>query len=1024
MKRRSRKDIRFGVVVFPGSCDDHDVYHALSSVMGVPTTFVWHKEASLEGLDALVLPGGFSYGDYLRCGAMAKFSPVMKAVRRFAEEGGLVLGICNGFQILCEAGLLPGVLVRNRLLRFICEPSQPLRVEHDGSPLTRRMRPGAVIRLPFKHGEGCYFTDEATLASLETNGQILFRYATPDGKVDETANPNGSLLNIAGITNARGNVFGLMPHPEHAVEPLLGGTDGRLLFESMVDHLLAGEARAGAGVPPPAEAASPAETPGPAAVQADEPAPPDEPPVTAEAVERHGLSPEEHERILRILGREPNMTELGIFSVMWSEHCSYKSSRNHLRKLPTSGPRVLQGPGENAGVVDIGEGYAVAFKMESHNHPSFIEPYQGAATGVGGILRDVFTMGARPIASLDSLRFGSLDDAWQRHLVDGVVRGIGGYGNSFGCPTVGGETAFHPSYNGNILVNAFNLGLVRSDRIFRAAAAGVGNPVIYVGSRTGRDGIHGATMASEEFGEGDEQKRPTVQVGDPFAEKLLLEACLEVMKQDLVVSIQDMGAAGLTSSSIEMASRGDVGVEIDLSRVPLRETGMTPYEIMLSESQERMLLVAKRGREEEVAAIFRKWDLQVEVVGRVTDDGKLRLLQGGRVVGEIPVKPLAAEAPRYDRPVRRPDWQDRVQAFEPEEVAPPRDLGRTLIQLIGSPNLASKAWVYRQYDSLVRANTLQGPGGDAAVIRIKKTRKAIALTVECNNRFCFLDPRLGAALTVAEAARNLSCVGATPLAVTDCLNFGNPEKPEIMWQFAEAVEGMAEACRALDTPVVSGNVSFYNETRGTAIHPTPTVAMVGLLEDHSAFATPGWKEAGDQIALLGEPGNELGGSEYLAQVHGIERGRPPRLDWPREKAVQAACRAGIQEGLFRSAHDCAEGGLAVALAEACLWASGEGLGADVRLPEEGRPDGILFGESASRILVSFRAEDRSRVEAVAKRANAPLLPIGEVGGDRLRVNGWIDQPLSDLREAWTTGFSAALREKGGGGTLARGGGGG
>ncbi|MFQ5457596.1 MAG: phosphoribosylformylglycinamidine synthase subunit PurL, partial [Myxococcota bacterium] len=690
---------------------------------------------------------------------------------------------------------------------------------------------------------------------------------------------------------------------------------------------------------------------------------------------RHGLSPEEFERIGKILGRSPNFTELGIFSAMWSEHCSYKSSRVHLRKLPTSGERVLQGPGENAGIIDIGEGYGVAFKVESHNHPSFIEPYQGAATGVGGILRDVFTMGARPIASLDSLRFGTLRDPWQRHLLDGVVRGIGGYGNSFGCPTVGGETGFHPSYNGNVLVNAFNLGLVRTDRIFRAVAAGVDNPVMYVGSRTGRDGIHGATMASEEFGEGDEEKRPTVQVGDPFTEKLLLEACLEVMKEDLVVAIQDMGAAGLTSSSLEMASRGGVGVEIDLSRIPLREEGMTPYEIMLSESQERMLLVAKRGCEKEVEAIYRKWDLQVEVVGRVTGDGQLRLLQEGRTVAEIPAKPLADEAPLYERPVARPPWQDEVARLDLDRVEAPADPGRTLLRLMGSPNLCSKAWVFRQYDSLVRANTLQGPGGDAALVRIKKTGKAVALSADCNSRFCFLDPRRGAALAVAEAARNVSCTGATPLGVTNCLNFGNPEKPEIMWQFAEAVEGMAEACRTLGTPVVSGNVSFYNETRGTAIHPTPTIVMVGLLENDEAFATPAWKESGDLIALLGEPGAELGGSEYLAQIHDLERGEPPALDWAREKAVQAACRAGIAQGIFRSAHDCAEGGLAVALAEGSL-AAGENLGAGVRLPAGDRADAVLFGESASRILVSFRPADFASAERIARDAGAPLSVLG------------------------------------------------
>ncbi|OGP86838.1 MAG: phosphoribosylformylglycinamidine synthase II [Deltaproteobacteria bacterium RBG_13_65_10] len=740
-------------------------------------------------------------------------------------------------------------------------------------------------------------------------------------------------------------------------------------------------------------------------------------PVTPEVVAQHGLTPEEYARVLRILGRAPNLVELGIFSVMWSEHCSYKSSRVHLRKFPTKGPRVLQGPGENAGVVDIGEGFAVIFKMESHNHPSFIEPYQGAATGVGGILRDVFTMGARPIASLDALRFGTLDDSRQRHLVDGVVSGIGGDGNSFGCPTVGGETAFHPCYQGNILVNAFNLGLVKTNRIFRAVASGVGNPVIYVGSRTGRDGIHGATMASEEFGEGSEEKRPTVQVGDPFTEKLLLEACLEAMKGDLLVGIQDMGAAGLTSSSLEMASRGGAGVEIDLSKVPLREVGMTPYEIMLSESQERMLLVVKKGREEEVKAIFRKWDLQVEVVGCVSDDGMLRLLHEGRVVGEIPVKPLVEEAPVYERAMCRPQWQDEVQVLDLARVPAPGDLGRVLLDLLGSPGLASKAWVWRQYDSLVRSNTLVGPGGDAAVIRVKTTRKALALSVDCNHRFCYLDPRRGAALAVAEAARNLSCVGALALAITDCLNFGNPEKPEIMWQFAECVEGISEACRALEIPVVSGNVSFYNETRGRAIYPTPMIAMVGLIEDATAFATPAWREAGDLVALLGRLGEELGGSEYLAQVHGLEQGKPPELDWTLERAVQAACRAGIARRIFRSAHDCAEGGLAVALAEACFGE--EALrGAEITLPAVARPDAALFGESASRIIVSFRPEDLSLAEEVAREMGAPLSAIGRVGGERLRVNGWVDLPVAQLHAMWAGGLRRALREEAPGASLA------
>ncbi|GAC1600042.1 MAG: phosphoribosylformylglycinamidine synthase subunit PurL [Myxococcales bacterium] len=686
-----------------------------------------------------------------------------------------------------------------------------------------------------------------------------------------------------------------------------------------------------------------------------------EQPITPEVVAQHGLSPSEYARIQKTLARDPNLVELGIFSAMWSEHCSYKSSRRFLKHLPTKGPRVLQGPGENAGVVDVGGGLAVAFKMESHNHPSYIEPYQGAATGVGGILRDVFTMGARPIASLNSLRFGDPKHPKTASLLEGVVAGIAGYGNCIGVPTVGGEVAFDPSYNGNCLVNAFTLGVLKADRIFRGTASGVGNPVIYIGARTGRDGIHGATMASAEFDEESESKRPTVQVGDPFLEKLLLEACLELFKTDALVGIQDMGAAGLTSSSVEMASRAGSGLAMDIEAVPRRETGMSPYEVMLSESQERMLLVAKKGREKEVIAICDKWDLSHAVIGRVTDSGRLVIKSGSATVVDLPIAPLTDDAPSYDRPRKRPEWQDALQAFALDKYAEPKGprLLAAFKAVLGSPTIASKEWVYRQYDHMVRIGTTVRPGdGEAAVVRFTGQREGgVALSVDCNSRWCYLEPRLGAAHAVAEAARNVSCVGGEPLAITDCLNFGNPERPEIMWQFEQACLGIADACNALGTPVVSGNVSLYNETEGKGIFPTPTIGLVGLIDDCGKVARSGFSAAGERVALLGDLGpGHLGGSEYLKTVHGAVQGMPPPLDLAREKAVQGCVRALVRAGLLGTAHDCSEGGLAVALAEACF---SKGLGADLSLDRAlaGHPvpraDALLFGEDASRIVIAY-----------------------------------------------------------------------
>lgn len=695
-----------------------------------------------------------------------------------------------------------------------------------------------------------------------------------------------------------------------------------------------------------------------------------------------GLSREEYERICELLGREPNYLETGMFAVLWSEHCAYKNSRPVLKLFPTTGPRVLQGPGENAGIVDIGDGQAVVFKIESHNHPSAIEPYQGAATGVGGIVRDVFAMGARPIALLNSLRFGNLDNPRVRYLFGGVVAGIAGYGNCLGIPTVGGEVYFHPCYTANPLVNAMCVGLVEHDQIKRGKAAGVGNPVMLVGARTGRDGIHGATFASVELSEESEQRRPAVQVGDPFMEKLLIEACLEVIRGGYLVGIQDLGAAGLTSACAETAGRAGTGVEIDVSLVPRREKGMTPYEVMLSESQERMLLIPERGKEEAVREIFRKWGLDAAVIGRVTDDGIFRVRDGGELVAEVPVRALTEQAPVYHRTPRVPEYYEARRSWPVETLPVPDDFNRVLGRLLESPTLASKEWVYRQYDHMVMINTVVRPGADAAVLRIKGTKKGIALTTDGNSRYCYLDPYRGGMIAVAEAARNLSCTGAEPLGVTDCLNFGNPEKPEIFWQFQEVVRGMSEACRALGIPVVSGNVSFYNETEGEAVYPTPVVGMVGLLPDVGKCCTLAFRDPGDLIVLLGEPAPHLGASEYLAVIHEQEAGPVPEIDLAREKAVQDCCRILVREGLVKSAHDCAEGGLAVALAECCM-AGGTGARAEIFL--QGRADACLFGEAQSRVIVTCTPRNLPAVEKAARDAGVPCQVLGEVGGGRLVI---------------------------------------
>ncbi len=715
---------------------------------------------------------------------------------------------------------------------------------------------------------------------------------------------------------------------------------------------------------------------------------------------QHGLTRDEYEKIKRALGRDPNLTELGLFSVMWSEHCSYKSSRIHLKTLPTEGPRVVQGPGENAGAVDIGDGLAAVFKIESHNHPSFIEPYQGAATGVGGILRDIFTMGARPIAVLNSLRFGPPEDARTRRLLGGVVRGIGGYGNAFGCPTVGGEVVFEPCYAQNPLVNAFCLGLVKTKDIFKGRADGVGNTVFYVGAKTGRDGIHGATMASAEFGEGSEERRPTVQVGDPFMEKVLLEACLEALKTGAVVGIQDMGAAGLTCSTSEMGARAGTGIEIDIQRVPLRETGMSAYEAMLSESQERMLLVAEKGREDEIVRVFEKWDLHAEAIGTVTAEKRLRVFDAGKLEADVPNEALTDEAPLYDRPWVEP--RNPLAAEDVMALPPPADLTRAWLELLASPSIASKRWIYRQYDSTVRSNTLVGPGSDAAVVRVKGTKKALAMKADGNGRYCFLDPFAGARLAVAEACRNVVASGALPLGATNCLNFGNPERPEVMGQLVMAIRGIGEACRALGVPITGGNVSLYNETDGAAIYPTPVIGVVGLIEDAARVLTAWFKEEGDLVFLLGETRADLGGSELLKVAHGRVAGRPPVLDLEAEKRLHAAVLDAAGAGLLLSAHDCADGGLAVALAECAFRGEEPGFGGHFDLPGSLRPDVLLFSESPSRMLVTTREE--ARLRAVAHRHGVPCARLGEVGGQKLVLQSGsrvlAEAPVARLHEAF------------------------
>ncbi len=749
------------------------------------------------------------------------------------------------------------------------------------------------------------------------------------------------------------------------------------------------------------------------------------PALSPETIRQHGLTPDEFEKIKQLLGgREPTLTELGIFSVMWSEHCSYKSSRVHLKRLPTRSKHVLQGPGENAGIIDIGDGWACAFKIESHNHPSFIEPFQGATTGVGGILRDIFTMGARPVAVMDSLRFGpitssknvSQPELHKNHsIMEGVVAGVASYGNCFGVPNLGGETKFEPCYSGNPLVNAFALGLVRKNEIFYARAAGEGNPVIYVGAKTGRDGIHGATMASEEFSEASEAKRPNVQVGDPFLEKLLLEACLEAMQTGAIVGIQDMGAAGLTCSTCEMGGRGGVGIEIELDRVPQRETGMTPYEIMLSESQERMLLVAQKGREDEVFRVFEKWGLDAVEVGKVTTGNILRVLEHGKVVAEIPNPALTDEAPLYKRPLAR--WEPPVDREKPEHIAfgTVADHTANLKRLLASPNICGKRWVWQQYDHMVQTNTVEAPGaGDAGVIRIKGSQRGLSMALDGNGRWCYLDPRLGAMHAVAEAARKVACSGATPIGATNCLNFGNPEKPHIMWQFSQTIDGITKACEELEIPITGGNVSFYNETLGEGIYPTPVLGVVGTLDDVHKAAKMHFSAAGRTIVLLraGEAGDitdaesEFGSSEYSKEILGAVWGYPPELDLESEAALQKAVIELIQQELLDSAHDCSEGGLAVALAEKCFP---KGVGAHVNLASGGlSPEFALFGEDASRILISCDPTHLARIQQVAQKHAITADVIGETTADKLEISIDGKTVISAIITELSDGYEGAL----------------
>ncbi len=924
-----------------------------------------------------------------------------------------------------EAHLLPGALLRNRGLRFV---SREIRIapERLDTPFTTAIGERRPLRMPVAHGEGCFYADDETLDALERDGQVLFRYVHEDGttaaETADRANPNGSLRAIAGVLNSAGNVAGLMPHPETASE-----ADPRIR-RWPPHHPWIRRCGGPSGGDRPTTRARGSMT---AVAEPHEPME-----ATPEPLHRRlGLTDEELEAIEdRLGGREPNDLELAMFSVMWSEHCSYKSSKPLLRTLPTAGEGVVAGPGENAGVISIGDGLAVAFKIESHNHPSAVEPYQGAATGVGGILRDIFTMGARPIAVLDALRFGDPSDPRTRHLVDGVVRGVGGYGNCVGVPTVGGELVFDPSYQGNPLVNVMAIGLLEERLLTLASAPGPGNLVVLFGSTTGRDGIGGASvLASATFTDDDPSKRPSVQVGDPFAEKLLIEASLELIEGGLVEGLQDLGAGGITCGTAETADRAGTGMRIELDAIPRREPGMEPFEVMISESQERMVAIVAPGRESAVRAVCGRWGLPVAVIGEVTADGDIVVGSGGRELARVPAKALTSDAivhhrlavpPARTRLAPAPGAQD-----EPVDRLPERgmDPGAVLRALIGSANLSSRAWVYEQYDSHVQANTVAGPGRGAAVLRIKGTTKALVATTDAQAGVGFVDPYLGAAMSVAEATRNVSITGARPLGVTNCLNFGDPTRPEAFWQLTEAVRGLGDACRALGLPVTGGNVSLYNESPTGAIAPTPEIGVVGLLDDVGLLVGPAFLADGDVIVLVGETTPGLAGSAYAALAGDDAEDRPPSLDLDRERRVQAFIREAIERGLVASAQDVSGGGLAIALAEGAIWS---GLGARVRLGVPSSPAVELFGESPSRIVVTTRPRHAPALELLARQHRLPVDRLGTVGGERLVIElagegatgaseergsgvaDALDSAVADLAHAWQHGLARALGQEG------------
>jgi len=740
----------------------------------------------------------------------------------------------------------------------------------------------------------------------------------------------------------------------------------------------------------------------------------EEPKITNELIKAHGLITAEYQKICDILGREPNYTELGIFSVMWSEHCSYKNSRPVLKLFPRDGDNLIVKAGEeNAGVVDIGDGLAIAFKIESHNHPSAVEPFQGAATGMGGIIRDIFTMGARPILAMNSLRFGSLEKTVNKNYLRGVVGGIAHYGNCIGIPTIGGEIYFDDFYEGNPLVNAFCLGIMKKEDLVKGSASGVGNPVYYVGATTGRDGLGGAAFASRELTEESQEDRPAVQVGDPFMEKLLLEACLELSKSDALIGMQDMGAAGLTCSTCETAARGNAGIEIDLAKVPKRETGMIPYETMLSESQERMLVIVKKGKERIVEEIFEKWDLHSVPLGEVTDGALMRVLENGKVVAEIPAKALTDEGPVYHRETVEPEYLKETRSFRVDSIAEPRDFNEVLLKLLDSPSIASKAWIYEQYDHMVRTDTTFLPGHDAALVRIKGSKKGIAISTDCNGLYCYLDPREGGKIAVSEAARNVVCSGAKPIAITNCLNFGNPMKPQIFWQFREAVKGMSEACQAFQTPVTGGNVSFYNENPKGSVYPTPTVGMVGILEDIEKRIPSFFQAAGDEIYLLGDTLNELGGSQYLLVEHDLRVGVPPQLDLTKEKKLHSLILDCADVRLLRSCHDVSDGGLAVSLAECLLAGGSDELGATIKVSFalDLRTDALLFGESQSRAVVTVKTGQGKELEARAKKHGVPIYRLGEVSKKRFKINSWIDLETKVIKETFENAIPRRMERK-------------